>query len=99
MNKFTIEQLDKILSYPSIERQPTPKPDKYFDRYRHFRVGNNEYHIAWFVNISYLHGQGEITIPFARAELSNTWPHSSKMNIQLYDEHNNICGILKIDDY
>ena len=96
MNEFTIEDLDKLLEYPTVGVLPTPNPDKYFDRYRHFKIGNDKYYIEWWRNICYLHGPGNITVPFVRAKRSNTWPNHSKMNIQLYDKDNNVCGILMI---
>ena len=99
MSEFTLEVLDKILSYPTIKKLPTPNPAKYFERFRYFSVGGYEYSIEWYRNIRYLSTPGNVLVRFEEAKLSNTWPHASKMNIQFYDEHGGICCILNIDRY
>jgi len=100
MADFTIEQLDKVLDYPTIEAVELGKlPDEYFERRRKFVVDGHEYMIEWWANISYLHVPGGAIIPFHTVKQSNTWPRRSKMNLQFYYGMDQVCCILKIEDW
>jgi len=94
-----IEEIDTLLDYPTITVKET-KPDdgRYFNRNRVFIVNGKEYKIRWYINLSYLFYE-DLTIPFVSMRRQNTWPHNSKMNLQFYDKNNEVCCILKIDDY
>lgn len=97
-----IEELDKVLSsYPTIEIIPAPEsadPTEFL-RDRYFKVNGEEYRIEWWVNICYLYIGENVQICFKSIKVSDTWPNDAKMNLQFYDEKNNVCAILKIDNH
>ena len=99
MKEFTIEDLDRSLSYPTIMVIPSKnKGPEHFERMRKFIVFGKEYTIEWWKNISYLFIDG-VQIPFYGMQISNTWPNRSKMNLQFYDDRDEVCCVLKIEDY
>lgn len=97
---FSIENLDKVLSYPSITVKPFDDSPPHFERNREFYVYDTKYRIEWWANCSYLFSPDGLIIPFDYVLLSNTWPHRSKMNMQFYtDGVSSPTCILKIEDY
>jgi len=98
MSNFTIEDLDRILDYPTIEVATVIEEPAKFIRVREFEVDGNKFSIEWWANLSYLKIDDTLIIPFDTAELTNTWPNRSKMNIQFqYKGHT--CVVLKVDSY
>ena len=96
---FSIENLDMVLNYPTITLNKTVAPEgSFFNRTREFEVNDILYRIEWWCNGSYLYC-GNITVPFNSVCLKNTWPHNSKMNLQFYDADNQVCCVIKIDDW
>lgn len=100
---FNIEDLDKALKYKTIKEVKAyateiyMRGDELFKRMRTFKIGKNTYRIEWYCNCSYLYCPGNVTVPFQRVKLLNTWPHRSKMNLQFYDSRDKVCCILKIE--
>ena len=80
---MTIEQLDRVLDYPTIEVEPFKEDGVHFERRRKLTVDGRRYEIEWWKNISYIHYDG-LTIPFDRVKQSNTWSHRSKMKPTLF---------------
>jgi len=98
MPEFTIEQVDMVLNYPTIEVMKSANPIESFERWRTFMVHGLKYQIEWYVNHSYLHSPGGVTVLFKSIQRKNTWPHRSKMNLQFYDDRGEVCCVLKIED-
>ena len=96
MEVITLEQIDKILEYPTI-KNIAKVGDEYFKRWRHFTVGEHQYRIEWWKNVSYIHCPGNVIVPFHRMRVTNTWPNHSKMNLQFEYGNTDTCCIIKID--
>ena len=98
IKEFTIEQLDAVLDYPTIERLETPNPSEYFDRARHIRVLGKEYDIAWYVNIVYVF-IGDVQLVGRYLKRTNTWPVHTKMQLQLIGNDDQVVAIIPIEYY
>ena len=101
---FTIENLDFVLSHASIDNQPSPSPAEYFERSRYFKISGCVFHIDWWVNVPYLTTPNGVVVPFCSVKfcsvkVSNTWPNGSKLNLQFYNQHGDVCCILPIEQY
>ena len=92
---ITIEEIDKLLTYPTITTYLHIDKEGEFNRCRTFKVQAIEYTIVWWKNISYLH-IGNAIIPFTNAKITNTWPHNTKNDIQFLYQGSVVC-ILPID--
>lgn len=90
---MTIEELDNVLAHPNIQLAPITKKPGEFNRDRIFTLNGKEYHIEWWVNISYLY-IGNVVVPFHRVRRANTWPIMSKRNLQFYDVHDQVCCVI-----
>lgn len=88
-----IEDLDKVLTHPNIQMQPVTERPAEFNRDRVFTINGNEYHIEWWCNACYLH-IGGVIVPFDSVRRSNTWPIMSKLNLQFYDRHGEVCCVI-----
>ena len=96
--EFTIEMLDKFLIHKNIEKVESFKlNDSEFERWRSFKIMEEEYDIEWWVNGCYLHHRN-LTIPFDLMIQSGTWPNKYKLNLQFY-HNDNICCIIPLKEY
>jgi hypothetical protein len=98
MTPITIEKLDAVLKHKNIEIIPNPNPEKYFDRNRFFKINGQNFKIVWFCNTSTLFF-GDVLVRFVSVSQEKTWPNRAKMNLQFYDEHGDVCCVIKIEDY
>ena len=89
--KFTLMDIDEILSHPNIK---VFHSDNW--RVREFEIEGDLYAIEWYCNVSTLYSKG-LLIQFDHAGLSNTWPHRSKMDIQFYDRLDEVIAVLKVE--
>ncbi len=94
--KFTLEDIDSVLSHKAITNLSNPNPPEFLDRNRYFMALGAKYCIEWWANISYLH-IGSVFVPFFSVNVSNTWPNNSKNNLQFYNEAGGICCVLPIE--
>ena len=95
---FTIEQLDMVLDYPTIDVDPHDEDSGKFDRYRSFRVDGVSYKIKWFCNFCTLYC-GDVEVLFRWVKRTGTWPNHAKLNLQFYDDRNSVCCVLPIEYY
>jgi hypothetical protein len=96
MADFTFEQLEILMTDDRINGKPINIDDYGFSRQFGFNVDGADYEIKWFRNQSTL-TSGFLMVKFHHAEISNTWPNNSKMNIQFYDERNEVVAVLPIE--
>ena len=98
----SIERIDKCLSYTTITVVSPKEIHGRFNRTREFFIAGQEqkFRIEWWANISYLYLDDKgLQIPFRGIARTNTWPNNSLMNLQFYDEHSNVCAILRVAEY
>ncbi len=95
--KTDISMIDNALSHKNIT-DIEEVGGEYFKRIRKFKVKNKKYKIEWYHNQSYLYIE-DVIIPFFRVKQQNTWPIGKKMNLQFYDERNEVCCVLPIEEY
>lgn len=99
---MTLEELIEVLQHKNIRNIDTHNPNMYqsgfFDRIKCFIIDGKYYEIEWYCNGCYLKHEN-IIVPFKYIKQSNTWPTSSKMNLQFYDLNHAICCIIKIESW
>ena len=97
-SSLTREAIEKKLkSHNCIKSIGWVNEDEYgFSRTYRFKVRNVTYEIEWWSNISYLHC-GEMLIPFEEMQITGTWPHRFKNDIQFYNK-GHVCCILPIEE-
>lgn len=98
MKAIPIDTLDEVLTHPNIEVRSEAVGDETFERSRVFTVNGEEYRIEWWVNGCYLYAGDLITL-FNWVRRSNTWPNRAKLNLQFYDQHDQVIAVLPIEYY
>ncbi len=97
MNSINIDRLDAVLKHKNIcGPWRDAVGDERFERVRLFRIGEQEFKIRWFVNISYL-TCGGLMVPFHTVEQSGTWPNNKKLNLQ-FSYRGEVCAVLALED-
>ena len=89
---FSIEELEKALSHPNI------------DICKHYlnsfcfitEIYGNQYIINWHRNMSRL-THGDMDVMFFSVKQSATWPNNRKLNLQFYDNNNQIVCVIPIE--
>jgi len=93
---FSIEDLKKVLDHKNISMVENKEPDEFFDREMRFVIDGECYKTVWWVNVSYLE-IGVLLIPFRYVKQESTWPNNAKLNLQFYNDRNEIVCILPIE--
>ena len=95
---ITLEQIDTVLDYPTIEIVNKESTFKRKGRNRFFVVNDRTYRIEWYVNQGFLY-YNDLTIFFNYLKRDNFYPHRSKMDLRFLDNINETVAILQIDWY
>lgn len=97
---FSIEDLDKVLTHKNITVSKYGDKDKLviFRRHREVIINGVMYTISWYINDCYLKTK-DLEIPFRKVRQTGTWPNGAKMNLQFYDKNEDVCCILRIEEY
>ena len=96
MTKFHFEELEVVMNHDKVNGKPINIDDYGFSREFAFCIDGSDYEIRWFHNQSTL-SSGFLDVMFHRVKVANTWPNRSKMNLQFYDDKNNVVAVLPID--
>lgn len=92
---FSLCDLDKALEHKNIKVEKQPIGDE-LNRVRRFALNGKSYKIIWYINTCYLE-HNDILVKFKKVIQKNTWPNRSKMNLQFYNDNNDVCCIISIE--
>ena len=92
---FSLIGLDVALKHKKIKVERRPTGDG-LNRIRKFRLNGESYKIIWYINTCYLE-HDDILVKFKRVDQKNTWPNRSKMNLQFYNDNNDVCCVIRIE--
>lgn len=97
---MTIEELDEALDYPTIKGlEKLANGCGLFERVRRFSIGDAEYKIEWWKNVSYLNMPCGAMVVFEFVKRTNTWPWHSKMNLQFQNGLGNTVCVIRIEGW
>ena len=98
MIDFTIEQLDEVLVHDNLKNiSLMPAWPEEFLRARAFEINGERYTIEWWSNICYLNVGGAL-IPFRYVVKQGTWPNGKKLNLQFYNDHQQVCCVIPLEE-
>lgn len=95
MMSFSLLALDNALRHKKIKIEKQPIRNG-LNRIRRFTLNGKSYKIIWYINTCYLE-HNDILVKFKKIIQENTWPNHSKMNLQFYNDNNDVCCIISIE--